>query len=74
MITILNEITETNSACPDGFKNEGHYDGIVRLNDQSGILGIIIKTSIIGYYDVLEVHFPCLLMNSPALQTVCAWT
>jgi len=45
LISILNQITETDSACPDGFKNEGHYDGIVRLNDQSGILGIIIKES-----------------------------
>ena len=45
LITTLDGITEANSACTDGFKSEGFYDGIVKLNTQSALLGIVIKES-----------------------------
>ena len=43
LVTILSNLEFAQSSCVEGFKNNGYYDGIVRLNETKTKLGIMIS-------------------------------
>ena len=44
----LDYIVSTNSSCKDGFKRDGSYEGIIRLDKDKTLLGIILKEAKTG--------------------------
>jgi hypothetical protein len=48
LINTLNNLKISESACIDGIKNEGYYDGVVKLDKTNTKLGIILKETKTG--------------------------
>ena len=48
LIESLDSLTPMKSSCKDGFKNEGYYDGIVRLDKDNTMLGIMLQETNTG--------------------------
>ena len=46
LVSALDGMDLTKSSCPDGFKNQGFYDGIVRLDETNTKLGIVLKLKV----------------------------